>query len=196
MSFDPATSKPAPVYASLIKSRLVILFLAIFQLYKETEFVSEQPDSAPLKSFVEQEQRLLEVSWVITRELSASRLHATLFVNRRGFGRRQVAQECLRGLGFLRVRGNKAHQNRRSRNLARQRADHLDTGLGDDFTDEGQADVNVAFGEQFHRTSAALGDFDLRLHRIGNAKFLKRLVEADACSRTTRCVGIGYGVRT
>ena len=92
------------------------------------------------------------------------------------------------------MRGHESHQSRRSRNVSGQRPDDFDPGLGNDFADEGQADIDLAFGEEFHRASAPLSDFDFRLHRIGDAELLQRLVEAHTGGRATRSIGIGNGL--
>ena len=55
---------------------------------------------------------------------------------------------------------------------------------------------HLAFGEQLHRASAALGDLDLRFHRVGDAELLQGLVEADARGGAGRGVGIGNGFRS
>jgi len=61
---------------------------------------------------------------------------------------------------------------------------------------ESQADVHLAFSEQLHRASAALGELDLRFHRVGDAELLQGLVETDACRGAARGLGIGNGFRS
>jgi hypothetical protein len=116
------------------------------------------------------------------RPLLAAGEHPMRAIDCRRFGRRQVIQEGLGGLGILRMRGHESHKSGRSRNLPWQGTDNIDARL-DHFAQERHVEIDVALGDQRDRAGAAP---DLRLHLPGDPELLEGLIEADPGGRAPR----------